>query len=90
MSTRSLMIGVDASSFPMVAVVAPDWTASARRRRSSCLYRPAGAPRARFGGTLTGEHGIRQSNRKYLPLEFDAVALGLMRASSAPSIPTTS
>ncbi len=33
-----------------------------------------------FGGTSTGEHGIGQSNRKYLALEFDHAALGLMRA----------
>jgi D-lactate dehydrogenase (cytochrome) len=33
-----------------------------------------------FGGTSTGEHGIGQSNRKYLMLEFDQAALGLMRA----------
>ena len=33
-----------------------------------------------FGGTSTGEHGIGQSNQKYLLLEFDQAALGLMRA----------
>jgi D-lactate dehydrogenase (cytochrome) len=33
-----------------------------------------------FGGTSTGEHGIGQSNRKYLALEFDAAALALMAA----------
>jgi len=33
-----------------------------------------------FGGTSTGEHGIGQSNRKYLKLEFDDAALGMMRA----------
>jgi D-lactate dehydrogenase (cytochrome) len=33
-----------------------------------------------FGGTSTGEHGIGQSNRKYLMLEFDQAALGMMRA----------
>src|SRR3984885_7032725 len=32
------------------------------------------------GGTSTGEHGIGQSNRKYLQLEFDDAALGMMRA----------
>ena len=32
------------------------------------------------GGTSTGEHGIGQSNRKYMRLEFDDAALGLMRA----------
>jgi D-lactate dehydrogenase (cytochrome) len=31
------------------------------------------------GGTSTGEHGIGQSNRKYMRLEFDDAALGLMR-----------
>ena len=30
-------------------------------------------------GTTTGEHGIGQSNRKYLLLEFDRAALGMMR-----------
>ena len=29
-----------------------------------------------FGGTSTGEHGIGQSNRKYMRLEFDEAALG--------------
>ena len=33
-----------------------------------------------FGGTSTGEHGIGQSNRKYLMQEFDEAAIGLMRA----------
>jgi D-lactate dehydrogenase (cytochrome) len=33
-----------------------------------------------FGGTTTGEHGIGQSNAKYLPLEFNEVTLGMMRA----------
>jgi D-lactate dehydrogenase (cytochrome) len=32
------------------------------------------------GGTSTGEHGIGQSNRKYMRLEFDDAALSLMRA----------
>ena len=32
------------------------------------------------GGTSTGEHGIGQSNRKYMNLEHDHAALGLMRA----------
>jgi D-lactate dehydrogenase (cytochrome) len=32
------------------------------------------------GGTSTGEHGIGQSNRKYMNLEHDQAALGLMRA----------
>jgi D-lactate dehydrogenase (cytochrome) len=32
------------------------------------------------GGTSTGEHGIGQSNRQYLALEFDAPARKLMRA----------
>jgi D-lactate dehydrogenase (cytochrome) len=32
------------------------------------------------GGTSTGEHGIGQSNRKYMRLEFDDAALGLMHA----------
>ena len=31
-------------------------------------------------GTSTGEHGIGQSNRKYLTLEFDSAALATMRA----------
>ena len=33
-----------------------------------------------FGGTCTGEHGVGQSNRKYLPLEFNDATLGMMRA----------
>ena len=33
-----------------------------------------------YGGTSTGEHGIGQSNRKYMNLEHDQAALGLMRA----------
>jgi D-lactate dehydrogenase (cytochrome) len=33
-----------------------------------------------FGGTCTGEHGIGQSNRKYLSLEFNDATLGMMRA----------
>jgi D-lactate dehydrogenase (cytochrome) len=33
-----------------------------------------------FGGSSTGEHGIGQSNRKYLTLEHDPAALNLMRA----------
>jgi len=33
-----------------------------------------------LGGTTTGEHGIGQSNRKYMCLEFDAPALAMMRA----------
>jgi D-lactate dehydrogenase (cytochrome) len=33
-----------------------------------------------FGGTCTGEHGIGQSNKKYLPLEFSDATLGMMRA----------
>jgi D-lactate dehydrogenase (cytochrome) len=32
------------------------------------------------GGTSTGEHGIGQSNRKYMALEHDPAALGVMRA----------
>jgi D-lactate dehydrogenase (cytochrome) len=32
------------------------------------------------GRTSTGEHGIGQSNRKYMNLEHDRAALGLMRA----------
>jgi D-lactate dehydrogenase (cytochrome) len=32
------------------------------------------------GGTSTGEHGIGQSNRQYLALEFDEPARKLMRA----------
>ena len=32
------------------------------------------------GGTSTGEHGIGQSNRGYLAMEFDTAALSLMRA----------
>jgi D-lactate dehydrogenase (cytochrome) len=32
------------------------------------------------GGTSTGEHGIGQSNRRYLTLEYDRAALGMMRA----------
>ena len=36
-----------------------------------------------FGGTCTGEHGIGQSNRKYLSLEFNDVTLGMMRAIKA-------
>ncbi|HEY1747050.1 MAG TPA: FAD-linked oxidase C-terminal domain-containing protein [Xanthobacteraceae bacterium] len=32
------------------------------------------------GGTSTGEHGIGQSNRKYMSLEHDPPALGMMRA----------
>jgi len=31
-------------------------------------------------GTSTGEHGIGQSNRQYLALEFDRAAIGMMRA----------
>jgi D-lactate dehydrogenase (cytochrome) len=31
-------------------------------------------------GTSTGEHGIGQSNRPYLALEYDRAALGMMRA----------
>jgi D-lactate dehydrogenase (cytochrome) len=31
-------------------------------------------------GTSTGEHGIGQSNRRYLALEFDSAALATMRA----------
>ena len=31
-------------------------------------------------GTSTGEHGIGQSNRRYMALEFDRAALELMRA----------
>ena len=31
-------------------------------------------------GTSTGEHGIGQSNRRYLALEFDSGALATMRA----------
>jgi D-lactate dehydrogenase (cytochrome) len=33
-----------------------------------------------YGGTSTGEHGIGQSNRRYLALEFDPPALKLMLA----------
>ncbi|MDR3497000.1 MAG: FAD-linked oxidase C-terminal domain-containing protein [Ancalomicrobiaceae bacterium] len=33
-----------------------------------------------YGGTSTGEHGIGQSNMKYLELEFDEPALDMMRA----------
>lgn len=33
-----------------------------------------------FGGTCTGEHGIGQSNMKYLGLEFNDATLGMMRA----------
>ncbi|MBI4921512.1 MAG: FAD-binding protein [Devosia nanyangense] len=33
-----------------------------------------------FGGTTTGEHGIGQSNKKYLALEFDAPTIGMMRS----------
>lgn len=36
-----------------------------------------------FGGTTTGEHGIGQSNASYLPLEFNDVTLGMMRAVKA-------
>ena len=32
------------------------------------------------GGTCTGEHGIGQSNRKYLDLEFNGATLAMMRA----------
>ena len=32
------------------------------------------------GGTSTGEHGIGQSNRRYLALEYDRAALAMMRA----------
>ena len=32
------------------------------------------------GGTSTGEHGIGQSNRRYLVLEYDRAALGMVRA----------
>ena len=32
------------------------------------------------GGTSTGEHGIGQSNRKYMSLEHDSTALDMMRA----------
>src|SRR5258708_11696659 len=34
-----------------------------------------------FGGTSTGEHGIGQSNRKYMRLEFDSATLSVIRAS---------
>ena len=33
-----------------------------------------------FGGTCTGEHGIGQSNKKYLGVEFNDATLGMMRA----------
>ena len=33
-----------------------------------------------MAGTTTGEHGIGQSNMKYLPLEFNEATLGMMRA----------
>jgi D-lactate dehydrogenase (cytochrome) len=33
-----------------------------------------------LGGTCTGEHGVGQSNMKYLPLEFNDATLGMMRA----------
>ncbi|MDR3372248.1 MAG: FAD-linked oxidase C-terminal domain-containing protein [Ancalomicrobiaceae bacterium] len=33
-----------------------------------------------FGGTTTGEHGIGQSNMKYLEVEFEEPALDMMRA----------
>jgi D-lactate dehydrogenase (cytochrome) len=32
-----------------------------------------------MAGTCTGEHGIGQSNMKYLPLEFNDATLGMMR-----------
>ena len=32
------------------------------------------------GGTSTGEHCIGQSNRRYLVLEYDRAALGMVRA----------
>ena len=32
------------------------------------------------GGTSTGEHGIGQSNRRFLALAYDRAALGMMRA----------
>jgi D-lactate dehydrogenase (cytochrome) len=32
------------------------------------------------GGTTSGEHGIGQSNKKYLPLEFNDTTIGMMRA----------
>jgi D-lactate dehydrogenase (cytochrome) len=35
------------------------------------------------GGTSTGEHGIGQSNRKYMRIEHDEAALGIMRAVKA-------
>jgi D-lactate dehydrogenase (cytochrome) len=31
-----------------------------------------------FGGTCTGEHGVGQSNMKYLGLEFNAPTLAMM------------
>jgi len=31
-----------------------------------------------FGGTCTGEHGVGQSNMKYLGVEFNAATLGMM------------
>ena len=33
-----------------------------------------------MGGTSTGEHGIGQANMKYMALEFDGAALGMMKA----------
>jgi glycolate oxidase len=33
-----------------------------------------------LGGTLSGEHGIGLSKARFMPLEHDAVSMGLMRS----------
>jgi len=45
---------------------------------------------AKFGGSISAEHGVGVMKRKLLPLHKDPVAFDVMECSNAPSIPRTS
>ena len=51
------------------------WDGARARRCGEEIYRLA----LSLGGTITGEHGIGATRRKYLPLALDAAQIELMR-----------